>query len=306
MLERLADLIRVLVSWRADPANPALPPKGATGDGGFKATPDMMSILGCSAEELGNVLRALGFWADRRPIPVEPPASAAAVTGAAGETTAQTAEAHAEAAATGMAEAPTEPIVVAANEAANEVHAEAAATGMAEAPAEPIAVAANEVKAEAAATGMAETPAEPIAVVANEPAESLAPTEAATAKEAELVRWEEIWRPRRRGRVVETAHREKRSPAEPGEGPKPHHRPRQQGYQARPEGAKPGQSGDKRRTDRREQRRDGAKPPKPRREERPRVALQASPPGRKAGFDPDSPFAALSALKATMDKRTQE
>jgi hypothetical protein len=36
------------------------------------------------------------------------------------------------------------------------------------------------------------------------------------------------------------------------------------------------------------------------------VALQASPPGRKAGFDPDSPFAALSALKATMDKRTQE
>jgi hypothetical protein len=36
-----------------------------------------------------------------------------------------------------MAEAPTEPIVVAANEAANEVHAEAAATGMAEAPAEP-------------------------------------------------------------------------------------------------------------------------------------------------------------------------
>src|SRR4029077_19024703 len=118
----------------------------------------------------------------------------------------------------------------------------------------------------------------------------------------ELVRWEEIWRPRRRGRVVETAHREKRSPAEPGEGPKPPRRPRQQGYQARPEGAKPGQSGDKRRTDRREQRRDGAKPPKPRREERPRVALQASPPGRKAGFDPDSPFAALSALKATMDK----
>jgi ATP-dependent RNA helicase SUPV3L1/SUV3 len=100
MLERLADLIRVLVSWRADPANPALPPKGATGDGGFKATPDMMSILGCSAEELGNVLRALGFWADRRPIPVEPPASAAAVTGAAGETTAQTAEPLAEAAAT--------------------------------------------------------------------------------------------------------------------------------------------------------------------------------------------------------------
>ena len=84
MLERLADLIRVLVSWRLDAANPAMPPKGATGDGGFKAIPDMMSILGCSAEELGNVLRALGFWADRRQIPAEPPAaivqSAEAVT----------------------------------------------------------------------------------------------------------------------------------------------------------------------------------------------------------------------------------
>ena len=66
MLERLADLIRPLVAWRPDAANPSAPPKGATGDGGFKATPDMMSILGCSADELGNVLKALGFWAERR------------------------------------------------------------------------------------------------------------------------------------------------------------------------------------------------------------------------------------------------
>ena len=56
----------------------APPPKGATGDGGFKATPDMMSILGCSADELGNVLKALGFWAERRlvrPAVSEPPAA---------------------------------------------------------------------------------------------------------------------------------------------------------------------------------------------------------------------------------------
>src|SRR6185312_8634741 len=66
MLERLADLIRPLLSWRLDAANPSAPPKGATGDGGFKATPDMMSILGCSADELGNVLKSLGFWAERR------------------------------------------------------------------------------------------------------------------------------------------------------------------------------------------------------------------------------------------------
>ena len=54
MLERLADLIRPLLSWRPDAANPSAPPKGATGDGGFKATPEMMSILGCSADELGT------------------------------------------------------------------------------------------------------------------------------------------------------------------------------------------------------------------------------------------------------------
>ena len=68
MLERLADLIRALLTWRPDPANPGTPPRGATGDGGFRATPDMMSILGCSAAELGNVLKALGFWSERRKI----------------------------------------------------------------------------------------------------------------------------------------------------------------------------------------------------------------------------------------------
>ena len=55
------------------------------------------------------------------------------------ETAAQIAEPHAEAAATGMAEAPAEPIVVV------------------ETPAEPIAVAANEVHAEPVATGLVET-----------------------------------------------------------------------------------------------------------------------------------------------------
>ena len=72
ILERLADLIRPLLAWRQKPDSPACPPKGATGDGGFKATEEMMSILGCSAEELGNVLKALGFRLDRRPVKSEP------------------------------------------------------------------------------------------------------------------------------------------------------------------------------------------------------------------------------------------
>ena len=67
MLERLADHIRPLLSWRSSPDG-AAPPKGATGDGAFTATPDMMSLLGCSPDELGGVLKSLGFRADRRPV----------------------------------------------------------------------------------------------------------------------------------------------------------------------------------------------------------------------------------------------
>lgn len=36
-------------------------PNGATGDGAFTIIPEMMSIMGCSADELGDVLRSLGF-----------------------------------------------------------------------------------------------------------------------------------------------------------------------------------------------------------------------------------------------------
>ncbi len=84
MLERLADLIRPLLAWRGN--NGATPPKGATGDGGFTVVPEMMSLLGCSPDELGGVLKALGFRLDRRPIktdaatpaPAEAPAAVVA------------------------------------------------------------------------------------------------------------------------------------------------------------------------------------------------------------------------------------
>ena len=69
ILERLADLIRPLVAWRSKDAGEKEAPKGATGDGGFTVTPDMMSILGCSPAELGNVLSALGFRLERKPAP---------------------------------------------------------------------------------------------------------------------------------------------------------------------------------------------------------------------------------------------
>ncbi len=76
ILERLADLIRPLLAWRPAPDGGSQAPKGSTGDGGFMVTPEMMSILGCSPDELGHVLKALGFKLERRPAPSAPQAEA--------------------------------------------------------------------------------------------------------------------------------------------------------------------------------------------------------------------------------------
>jgi ATP-dependent RNA helicase SUPV3L1/SUV3 len=81
MLERLADLIRPLSSWKPSEAHPN-PPAGAVGRGGFKVQPEMMSIMGCSADELGHVLFSLGFRKERRPIQAKPAEMAVATSGA--------------------------------------------------------------------------------------------------------------------------------------------------------------------------------------------------------------------------------
>ena len=70
ILERLADKIRPKVAYRKTEGSEDDVPEGATGDGGFIVTTDMMSILGCSSDELGSVLEALGFRKERRPISV--------------------------------------------------------------------------------------------------------------------------------------------------------------------------------------------------------------------------------------------
>ena len=252
MLERLADLIRPLLSWRLDAANPSAPPKGATGDGGFKATPDMMSILGCSADELGHVLKSLGFWAERRlaapgvsePPPAEPVEASAPANGAA----------------------------AAAGDAPN---------GTEEAPAD--------IPSRGSASARRwRQPQQPF------PMRRL-PWRLEPAEE----KWEEVWRPRRKGRAFDRPEREKRA-----------HRSRHK------DGAH-GSEGQRRAQDpapkavrhegkgplrRRDHRRKGPHP----RDERPRPHPQASPSTPKPAFDPDSPFAALSSLKAALEKRSQD
>jgi ATP-dependent RNA helicase SUPV3L1/SUV3 len=73
MLERLSDLIRARIAFRAESGGVA--PPGATGDGGFRVVPELMSVVGCSGEEFASILKALGFRLERRrlaPLPDAP------------------------------------------------------------------------------------------------------------------------------------------------------------------------------------------------------------------------------------------
>ncbi len=68
ILERLADLIRPLLAWRATP-DTTTPPLGAVAGGGFTVTVAMTSLLGCSGTEFAAILSALGYRVERRPLP---------------------------------------------------------------------------------------------------------------------------------------------------------------------------------------------------------------------------------------------
>jgi ATP-dependent RNA helicase SUPV3L1/SUV3 len=81
MLERLSDLIRARIAYR--PAEGVTQPTGATGDGGFRVVPELMSVVGCSGEDFASILKALGFRRERRPLAVTPEAMLQTVLSAA-------------------------------------------------------------------------------------------------------------------------------------------------------------------------------------------------------------------------------
>ena len=67
MLERLADLVRDRVFWKArfpDEARPA----GSIEGGGFTVVADMMSLVGCSGEVFEGILKSLGFRSQKKKI----------------------------------------------------------------------------------------------------------------------------------------------------------------------------------------------------------------------------------------------
>ncbi len=67
ILERLADIIRPLVSLDASRAEGELPP-GAADKNGFRVTVEMTSLLGCAGEDFASILKSLGYRVQRTPI----------------------------------------------------------------------------------------------------------------------------------------------------------------------------------------------------------------------------------------------
>lgn len=68
ILERLADIIRPLISFNTDRTSENAP-EGAGPANGFRVTVEMTSLLGCAGEDFAAILKSLNYRLDRRPLP---------------------------------------------------------------------------------------------------------------------------------------------------------------------------------------------------------------------------------------------
>jgi len=278
ILERLADLIRPLLAWRSS-SNGATPPKGATGDGSFIVIPEMMSLLGCSPEELSGVLKALGFRVERRRVQDGQASAAAAETS--------------DGSSSSMPEAPAETAEPATQTA--EGATEAGLAGEHEPSAQTA-----EGATEAGLAGEHEPSAQ-------------------TADQAIEPQFEEIWRPRRHARSEhrkESTSRWRRRPdrqsassqtSKPGQsaGGNGHDDStsgtRTVGADEKGERTKqPGGRGRDSHVGRLKT------PERRRREERRKPEVHSAAPPQRVGIEADSPFAALGALRDALAKRGKE
>jgi ATP-dependent RNA helicase SUPV3L1/SUV3 len=290
ILERLADLIRPALAWKA---GIGARPDGAYDGSTFLVTPAMMSILGATADDMEEILKGLGYRGDAKPA-AEVKARLEALDEAARQA----------AAAAALAKASAEQAPASVDGEASATTEEAEATGAAEAAEE-----ASTAEADEPAVAIEEAPAVETASVAEAVAEEAASAaDAPSAEAAEEPKPVLLWRP---------ARFEQR--------PRHRHDNRQRGGQAESRGA-PGQRreggdgqgrehGGKERFERKFKGKPGGKPNgdggRPdRREERGgkggthgRPAFQAKPrEERPARIDPDSPFAKLAALRDQLKK----
>jgi ATP-dependent RNA helicase SUPV3L1/SUV3 len=329
ILERLADLIRPLLQWKAGSATR---PDGAYDGRRFIATPAMLSILGATADDIEEILKGLGYRADSvpaeeaaahlastAPAPAaaavsEPAAAESADATAEADVESQTEEAVEEVKATAEAE-----VEAVASEAPAEAPAEAAAEGLeAETVAEEPAAAATEIAAEA-----------PAAVVTEG-------VEAAPAEEKRVLLWrpgggrpeqqnrgERRGGPRREGAPAGDGQQRRNERGGENRGPK--RNPGEQRRDDRPREARAGDSAaadrpagerqgrndnrprnnndrnDRNKGDRNNDRQDRG--PRPDRHGKPQNQnFEARPPRKEKPIDPDSPFAKLAVLKEQMKK----
>ena len=251
MLERLADIIRPLTAWKPTEAATE-PPAGAAGGGAFRIRPEMMSIMGCSGDELGLILESLGFRREKRPLKktvlvarAEAVEGAPAVDGAA--PVAEAAPAPAEVPdgvqaandnaalpagelVSGAAEAEGSAAVTVEEPAPSAIEAnDNVAPGSGEAQAEPAQAEAEGAGGESAAVAPTDSaPAAP----AQADGEATAQAEAAPSESADP-EFEEVWRFRRPRPAFERT--------EGAAGGRPHHRRPHGAGDGRERGARPNQ-----------------------------------------------------------------
>jgi ATP-dependent RNA helicase SUPV3L1/SUV3 len=225
ILERLADLIRPALAWRAGAAG-AKPP-GAIEGFGFTVTVGMTSLAGCSGEDFASVLRSLGYRMEKRPKPAELPPPAARSAQATLPQAAPTDDAVAPAPAVDGEPSP-EPSVETTEEAADAPAVEdAVVEAAASPPNEPVERSSAPVLADAAELGVGVAQAPTLAVsaqaegVAQDVAVSQPPSEVAPKTELAAEEFIEVWRPVRRDEHArkprhERGPRQRRPQRQPG------------------------------------------------------------------------------------------
>ena len=324
ILERLADLIRPALAWRA--GAPGEKPAGAVEGGGFTATVAMTSLAGCAGEDFASILRSLGYRMERRPAPVEAPVVAAEAPAAEAPAT-DTPAADVPVDAAPVDETPavliavepigTDPVFDQTIEPAIEV------VEVVESPAE-IEVVLSEVAPAPTSDVAFDQTVEPALETAGAEAAADSAAGAAVLAEPAMI---EVWRPGRPAGQQRSGHQRHRGPqnrpagdaaAQPSRearAPRPERTdaPRPEGEGAE-RGRRPfreerrdrkgGPQGERtEREPRKDQNRNAGRPPRAAQERfnPPRQDTRRDEPRRDKPVDPDSPFAALLALKARME-----
>ncbi len=303
ILERLADLIRPALAWKQG-VGPR--PDGAYDGSAFIVTPQMMSILGATGDDMEEILKGLGYRAEAKPA-AEVKEKIESIDGAARDAAAAKAAEAApaeEAAVSGEAFAETEAEVASDAgervEAAVEPTEEATVEQAEETAGEPV------VSAEAATDEVgAETAASDAPVAEAVDAVAAAPAEAADAEAAEEPKPILLWR---QGRFEQRPRHRQDNRQRGGQ------RDQRNGQAAAPKGdgeraARGGEGRERPRFDRKpggkphgdRERHGGERPEKGGFKGKP--AFQQKPrEERPVRIDPDSPFAKLAALRDQLKK----